>query len=56
MKDTINLTSMAAESSAALKKLADDLRDLRRMIEARTSRENGHRAPARPTRTAVLSR
>ena len=35
MKESINLTTMAADSSAALKKLAEDLRQLRRLIEMR---------------------
>jgi hypothetical protein len=47
MKDSINLTTMAADSSAALKRLARDLRDLRKLIEIRALQDYPRRT-ARP--------
>lgn len=48
MNDGINLDSMAADSSAALKKLAQDLRDLRKLIEIRALQENSRQVTVNP--------
>jgi hypothetical protein len=40
MNDSINLGSMAADSANALRRLARDLKDLRKLIEVRALKEN----------------
>jgi hypothetical protein len=40
MNESINLSSMAADSTAALKKLTQDLRELRKLIEVRALKNN----------------
>jgi hypothetical protein len=40
MNDSINLSSMAADSSAAFAKLAKDVKDLRKLLEVRALQEN----------------
>ncbi len=54
MSDGINLDSMAADSSAALKKLAQDLKDLRKLIEVRALKENARSVTIEPSDLAGL--
>jgi hypothetical protein len=48
MNDTINLSSMAAESDAALKSLARDVKQLKQLLEVRALRENSRDVSVNP--------
>lgn len=49
MNDTINLSSMAADSNAALQSLARDIRELKQLLEVRALRENAREVSVNPT-------
>ncbi|HEY9510599.1 MAG TPA: hypothetical protein VIV82_12135 [Verrucomicrobiae bacterium] len=48
MNDTINLSSMAAESDAAMKSLARDVKQLKQLLEVRALRENSREVSVNP--------
>ncbi len=49
MNDSVNLDSMAADSATALKKLARDLKDLKKLLEVRALRENSREVVINPS-------
>ncbi|HLP76220.1 MAG TPA: hypothetical protein VK327_04815 [Candidatus Paceibacterota bacterium] len=48
MKETVNLSSMAADSSAALRKLARDVKELKQLLEMRALRDNSREVVVHP--------